>query len=137
MFYALEKFRPYILGSMIIIYTDHAALKYLFSKKEAKHDSYDGCCSLKNLTWRLKTRKAAKTRWRTTYRVSTSREERRSEIHFQTSISSPSRVTPPGTRTSSTLSSLDRSRSTGTGIKKISSSTSSSTICRKNRFCST
>ena len=25
--YALEKFRPYILGSKIIIYTDHAALK--------------------------------------------------------------------------------------------------------------
>ena len=34
--YALEKFKPYILGSKIIIYTDHAALKYLFSKKEAK-----------------------------------------------------------------------------------------------------
>ena len=34
--YALEKFQPYILGSKIIIYTDHAALKYLLSKKEAK-----------------------------------------------------------------------------------------------------
>ena len=34
--YALEKFKPYILGSKIVIYTDHAALKYLFSKKEAK-----------------------------------------------------------------------------------------------------
>ena len=34
--YALEKRRPYILGSKIVIYTDHAALKYLFSKKEAK-----------------------------------------------------------------------------------------------------
>ena len=34
--YALEKFRPYILGSKIVIYTDHAALKYLLSKKEAK-----------------------------------------------------------------------------------------------------
>ena len=34
--YALEKFWPYILGSKIIIYTDHAALKYLHSKKEAK-----------------------------------------------------------------------------------------------------
>ena len=34
--YALEKFRPYILGSKIVIYTDHASLKYLFSKKEAK-----------------------------------------------------------------------------------------------------
>ena len=34
--YALEKFRQYILGSKIIIYTDHAVLKYLLSKKEAK-----------------------------------------------------------------------------------------------------
>ena len=34
--FALEKFRPYILGSKIIVYTDHAALKYLLSKKEAK-----------------------------------------------------------------------------------------------------
>ena len=34
--YALDKFRPYMLGSKIIIYTDHAALKYLLSKKEAK-----------------------------------------------------------------------------------------------------
>ena len=34
--YALEKFRPYILGSKIVIYTNHASLKYLFSKKEAK-----------------------------------------------------------------------------------------------------
>ena len=34
--YALEKFGAYILGSKIIIYTDHAALKYLLFKKEAK-----------------------------------------------------------------------------------------------------
>ena len=34
--YALEKFMAYILGSKIIIYTNHATLKYLFSKKEAK-----------------------------------------------------------------------------------------------------
>ena len=34
--YALEKFRPYIMGSKIVIYTDHETLKYLFSKKEAK-----------------------------------------------------------------------------------------------------
>ena len=34
--YALERFRSYILGSKIVIYADHAALKYLLSKKEAK-----------------------------------------------------------------------------------------------------
>ena len=36
MVYALEKFQLYILGSKIIIYTDHAALKYLIFKKEEK-----------------------------------------------------------------------------------------------------
>ena len=34
--FALEKFRPYVLGSKIIIKTDHAALKYLLSKKRDK-----------------------------------------------------------------------------------------------------
>ncbi|CAN6476028.1 unnamed protein product [Victoria cruziana] len=34
--FALEKFRSYILGSRVIIYTDHAALKYLMSKKDSK-----------------------------------------------------------------------------------------------------
>ena len=33
---ACDKFRPYILGSHIIVHTDHAAIKYLMSKKEAK-----------------------------------------------------------------------------------------------------
>ena len=31
--FACEKFRPYILGSHIIIHTDHAAIKYLMAKK--------------------------------------------------------------------------------------------------------
>ena len=34
--FACEKFRPYILGSHIIVHTDHAAIKYLMSEKEAK-----------------------------------------------------------------------------------------------------
>ena len=34
--FACEKFRPYILGSHIIIHTDHAAIKYLMAKKKAK-----------------------------------------------------------------------------------------------------
>ena len=35
MVFACEKFRPYILGSHVIIHTDHAAIKYLMAK-EAK-----------------------------------------------------------------------------------------------------
>jgi hypothetical protein len=34
--FALEKFRSYLLGNKVIIHTDHAALKHLMSKKEAK-----------------------------------------------------------------------------------------------------
>ena len=36
MVFACEKFRPYILGSHVIIHTDHAAIKYLMAKKKAK-----------------------------------------------------------------------------------------------------
>ena len=34
--FACEKFWPYILGSHVMIHTDHAAIKYLMEKKEAK-----------------------------------------------------------------------------------------------------
>ena len=34
--FACKKFRPYILGSHVVIHTDHAAIKYLMAKKEAK-----------------------------------------------------------------------------------------------------
>ena len=34
--FALEMFRSYVLGSKIIVYMDHATLKYMLSKKEAK-----------------------------------------------------------------------------------------------------
>ncbi|XP_028964668.2 uncharacterized protein [Malus domestica] len=34
--FALDKFRSYLLGTKVIIYTNHAALKYLLTKKEAK-----------------------------------------------------------------------------------------------------
>jgi hypothetical protein len=34
--FALEKFRSYLIGSKVIIYTDHAAIRYLLSKKDAK-----------------------------------------------------------------------------------------------------
>ena len=34
--FALDKFRSYLLGSKVLVYSDHATLKYLLSKKEAK-----------------------------------------------------------------------------------------------------
>ncbi|KAJ9543915.1 hypothetical protein OSB04_023622 [Centaurea solstitialis] len=34
--FALEKFRQYLLGTKVIVFSDHAALKYLMKKKDAK-----------------------------------------------------------------------------------------------------
>ena len=34
--FAIDKFRSYLLGSKIVVHTDHAALKYLFVKKDSK-----------------------------------------------------------------------------------------------------
>jgi hypothetical protein len=36
MVFAIEKFRSYLVGAKVIVYTDHAALKYLLMKKDAK-----------------------------------------------------------------------------------------------------
>jgi hypothetical protein len=34
--FAIDKFRSYLVGSKVIVYTNHATLKYLFKKKDAK-----------------------------------------------------------------------------------------------------
>jgi hypothetical protein len=34
--FAIDKFRSYLVGAKIIIYNDHAAIRYLLSKKDAK-----------------------------------------------------------------------------------------------------
>ena len=36
MVFSYEKFRPYILGSHVVIHTDHATIKYLMEKKDVK-----------------------------------------------------------------------------------------------------
>ena len=36
MVFACEIFRPYILESHVVIHTDHAVIKYLMAKKDAK-----------------------------------------------------------------------------------------------------
>jgi hypothetical protein len=33
---AIDKFRSYLVGAKVIIYTDHTAIKYLLTKKDAK-----------------------------------------------------------------------------------------------------
>ena len=34
--FALDKFRVYLVGSFIVVFTDHSALKYLLTKQDAK-----------------------------------------------------------------------------------------------------
>ena len=34
--FAIDKFRSYLVGAKIVVYTDHAALKYLLTKKDTK-----------------------------------------------------------------------------------------------------
>jgi hypothetical protein len=34
--FPIKKFRSYLVGAKVIVYTDHAALKYLLTKKDAK-----------------------------------------------------------------------------------------------------
>ena len=36
MVFAFDKFRSYLIGSKVIVHTDHAALRYLLTKKDAK-----------------------------------------------------------------------------------------------------
>ena len=33
---AFDKFRPYLIGNKVIVFTDHSAIKYLMTKKDAK-----------------------------------------------------------------------------------------------------
>ena len=34
--FAMDKFRSHLVGAKVIVYMDHAALKYLLTKKDAK-----------------------------------------------------------------------------------------------------
>ena len=34
--FAFDKFRTYLVGTRVTVYTDHAAIKYLISKKDVK-----------------------------------------------------------------------------------------------------
>ena len=36
--YAFGKFRSYLIGSKVVVHTDHSALRYLFSKNNLRQD---------------------------------------------------------------------------------------------------
>ena len=59
--FALEKFRPYLLGTKIVVYSYHSALKYLMAKKEDNLVLYDGYSYCKSLISSSKTKAMRRT----------------------------------------------------------------------------
>ena len=55
--YALDKFLAYLVGSYIVIFTDHSALKYLMTKQNAKARLIRWVLHFKSLTCKLRTRR--------------------------------------------------------------------------------
>ena len=63
--YALDKFRSYLIGSDIVIFTDHSALKYLLKKHNSRLGLSDGFYCYKSSTSRLEIRRV----WRTLFPI--------------------------------------------------------------------
>ncbi|XP_027155977.1 uncharacterized protein LOC113756537 [Coffea eugenioides] len=55
--FAFEKFRSYLLGSKVTVYSDRAALKYLLSKKESKPRLIRWVLLLQEFDWEIKDRR--------------------------------------------------------------------------------
>jgi hypothetical protein len=58
--FACEKFLFYLVGSPVVVFSDHAALNIFFLRKILRLDWCGGFCYFKNLISQSKTRKASK-----------------------------------------------------------------------------
>ncbi|KAL0413100.1 UNVERIFIED_CONTAM: Retrovirus-related Pol polyprotein from transposon opus [Sesamum radiatum] len=58
--FAIEKFRPYLLLSKVIVFTDHSALRYLLSKQDAKPKLLRWILLLQEFDFEIQDRKGSK-----------------------------------------------------------------------------
>ena len=65
--FTFDKFQSYLIGSKVIVYMDHSAIKYLLTKKDVKPCLIDGCYYYKSLTLRFERRRVWRMWWQTTY----------------------------------------------------------------------
>nr|GEV15246.1 reverse transcriptase domain-containing protein [Tanacetum cinerariifolium] len=59
--FSFDKFRPYLILSKTVVYTDHSALKYLFSKQDAKSRLIRWALILQGFDIEIKDKKGQKT----------------------------------------------------------------------------
>ncbi|GJR12737.1 reverse transcriptase domain-containing protein [Tanacetum coccineum] len=65
--YAFEKFRPYLVLSKTIVYTDHSTLKYLLAKKDAKPRLLRWILLFQEFDVIIRDKKERRILWRITY----------------------------------------------------------------------
>lgn len=58
--FAFDKFRSYIIGSKVIVYTDHATFRYLIFKKESKSHLIHWVLLLQEFNIEIRDRKGTK-----------------------------------------------------------------------------